>query len=82
MVRKICPDCHKEHGVVPAERADILTLCCPECHAERVRAAHARDTADDFDQTLVRGPYHPPFERHVRPSASGRRVIRKAEPLG
>ena len=86
MIRKICPDCHRVHGFADtrdAEKLDILTLCCPECHAERVRRIHALETSDGdgYDQSPVDGKYQPPYERHVRPSSSGRRVVRKSEPM-
>jgi hypothetical protein len=69
-----CPDCF-----APVEGR--ASKCCPACHARRVARVHARDTADDYDPSPEDGRYHPPYERHVRPSASGRRVVRKSEPM-
>lgn len=56
---------------------------CPECYAAEVELVHRHDTVDEYIE--VTGAYtvacFPPG-RFRAPHSSGRRVIRKSEPMG
>lgn len=82
MIRKACPDCGRVHGTISAEKAGVLDICCRECHAKRIQRLHRHDSPPDgYDQTPIDGKYCLPVGRCIRPNASGRRVIRKPEPM-
>ena len=77
-----CPDCGRRFSS-PCR----ATHCCEPC-AER-RRARVRELDARYPSSeqlglnpIGSGPYVVPYERAVRPHSSGRRVIRKAEPLG
>ena len=53
---------------------------CSDCHIVEMERVHAHDTPDAPEFEIV-GEYQPPLERASRPHSSGRRVIRKSEPM-
>lgn len=65
--------CSKCPNEVPGT---VATVMCPDCHAKEMARVHARDTTDDYTDSLLVGPYQPPPERYVRPNSSGRRVFK------
>jgi hypothetical protein len=56
-------------------------ILCLECHAREVAKVHAHDTPTT-PEVPTEGAYQPPAIRLHRPSSSGKRIIKKAEPLG
>lgn len=57
-----------------------VSRLCDDCHPKEVTKVHAHDTPD-VPEVAVLGKYVVPYERRVRPHSSGRRVVRKSEPM-
>lgn len=53
---------------------------CQDCHEAERAKVHAHDTPD-VPEVSVLGNYEIPPERRVFPHSSGRRIVRKSEPL-
>lgn len=88
LIRRVCPDCHKLWAVVEGTFMDKpgtaeLTICCPECYgARRCRIAELDSKYPSAESLGLLGSMtEPPASRTVRPHSSGRRVVRKSEPM-
>lgn len=88
-VVSFCPDCHAAWRTIEVLGVDRLgdgrlTLCCPDCHARRrtkIAAVEARcPSAESLG--LVGSAGDLPASRTRRPSADGKRMVRKPEIFG
>ena len=76
-----CPKCGFKW-----ESKEKATTVCPECQAEReLHLAYINALYPSADELGLAGPdcdpRNIPYERIVRPHSSGRRIVRKSEPM-